>query len=457
VASVVIAAWLYGGFRAGLQSRAEPASTPAPAMKAELAQLTGTASCSGRACHGGIGPSGTKSCEYTTYILHDPHATRAFAVLSDERSKIMVRNLRGKDAPPEKDALCLSCHGRSALAATGERLGIDDAFGCESCHGSAEKWLRPHAATERWAKLSDAEQRQLGFAPMTRLDDRARVCTQCHVGSGERQVDHDLVAAGHPRLNFEFSTYLANLPRHWQPDKDASPASAWEVGQAVSAQAALELLAYRADEKNKRPWPEFAEYDCFACHHDLKADSGRIKRGYGNRAPGTLPWSDWYCVFPQLKTGMTRDLDGLRQAMDQPYPDRVRVSKLARDTAAKELKWAALWHPGDRLHIGSWLHDAIRERGLFIKDGNASAIKNWDVAAQLALAVRAEYLSGAGQKPDPKIDQAIAVLFQQLSFPRKTEPASKQIIQFDSAPDFDAKAFARQLEEVCKLLERAGP
>src|SRR5262249_44082077 len=153
-----------------------------------------------------------------------------------------------------------------------EHISFVNGFGCESCHGPAEHWLAPHTAPASWSRMNDQTKRGLGFWPLQRMADRAQVCVSCHVGEKDRDVNHDLIAAGHPRMNFAFDTYLANLPRHWQPDKDRDLESAWLVGEVVSAHAALELLAHRA-EKTAKPWPEFAEYDCFACHHNLTADN----------------------------------------------------------------------------------------------------------------------------------------------------------------------------------------
>src|SRR5207253_2017930 len=96
----------------------------------------------------------------------------------------------------------------------------------------------------------------------------------CHVGGPSedgrppRDVDHDLIAAGHPRLEFEFSGSLANLPAHWsEKGRNAAPdfpARAWAIGQVASAGAALELLGdrARAAEQQSGRWPEFSEYDC---------------------------------------------------------------------------------------------------------------------------------------------------------------------------------------------------
>src|SRR5262249_29449111 len=125
---------------------------------------------------------------------------------------------------------------------------------------------------------------------------RARLCADCHVGGPEREVNHDLLAAGHPRLNFEFSSFQAIYPQHWcdRDDRARYPdfeARSWAVGQVVSAQTALNLLAYRANNK-KAPWPEFAENNCYSCHHDLR---GRLGRGQNlDLGPGVLTLNDWY-------------------------------------------------------------------------------------------------------------------------------------------------------------------
>ncbi|HEV8058888.1 MAG TPA: hypothetical protein VGP68_03395, partial [Gemmataceae bacterium] len=74
---------------------------------------------------------------------------------------------------------------------------------------------------------------------------------------------------------------------------------AWALGQVLSAQAALELLATRASDTG-RPWPEFAEYDCFACHHDLKSKSWRAAEQLHGREPGTPNWGGWFTtLLPQ--------------------------------------------------------------------------------------------------------------------------------------------------------------
>ena len=122
-----------------------------------------------------------------------------------------------------------------------------DGVGCESCHGASDRWIGEHTGFD-WARRADDEKELLGMIPTRDLVRRARACAQCHVGAPAgnglpaREVNHDLIAAGHPRLSFEFSAYLANMPHHWREDvgPDSAPdfaARSWVVGQAVSAKA----------------------------------------------------------------------------------------------------------------------------------------------------------------------------------------------------------------------------
>jgi Cytochrome c554 and c-prime len=422
----------------GRAQQASPAAVPAT-----LAGMLGTASCSGRACHGGLGTAGSKGCEYTTWMLQpDPH-TRAFAVLDSERSRRMVKNLRRlkvdlDEVLPQADALCLSCHGPAALAGPG---ASNDGFACESCHGPADKWLQPHTAAA-WAKRSAADKRALGFQPMDSLADRARVCTACHVGAGERDVNHDLIAAGHPRLNFEFDTYYANLPRHWQPERDQGHKGL--VGQTVCAEAALQLLAYRAETRHHKPWPEFAEYDCFACHHDLQARSGRQARGYGQRIPGTLPWSDWYYALPAALGGpeLRGDLATLGRLMAQPLPDQKQVKQAAQTSADRLKAWLAA--AKDRPTPSALFPKLIADdRTLFPRTGDSITVANWDSAAQMTLALQAEYQE---RKIDnPQAAKALTELFGLLQFSKTGS--------FDSPVTFDGPALVKQIQEVCTRLE----
>jgi hypothetical protein len=78
-----------------------------------------------------------------------------------------------------------------------------------------------------------------------------------------------------------------------------------------------------ARESQNGIWPEYAELDCFACHHNLTAakDSWRQDRGYAGRRPGNPPFNlSRYVVLKHViqdaDPGATRDL---KAGIDQVY------------------------------------------------------------------------------------------------------------------------------------------
>jgi len=75
-----------------------------------------------------------------------------------------------------------------------------------------------------------------------------------------------LIAAKHPRLLFEFVAFEEAMPAHWKPrQRDAS--FDWFVGQ-IAAATRGPGRAQTTGRDARRPLAEFAEFDCFACHHD---------------------------------------------------------------------------------------------------------------------------------------------------------------------------------------------
>ncbi len=331
-----------------LHRREAPAAVAGPSNKETAPRFMGVATCMSSACHHKDVLPDAAGCEYTTWLEKDQHA-RAYAILFDERSRRIVtaygQLADPKQSHPEKEALCLRCHSTDAPPdLRGPRFSAADGVGCESCHGPAEKWLSRHYLDE-WKTKSQHDKEALGFAPTKNLVVRAGQCAACHVGSGDADVNHDLIAAGHPRLNFELGTYHAKLPHHWKEKGDnatADFASRLEaVGQVVSARAALRLLDQRASQPDK-VWPEFAEYDCLACHHRLQEPSKRPA------SKGVAPWSDWYYSLLPAESVETKLLADLRSEMQKPGPkQRTTVARLAR-AATGQLDEFVTTHPDGR-------------------------------------------------------------------------------------------------------------
>jgi hypothetical protein len=411
----------------------------------------GVASCASTACHGGNGPRGSKGSEYTTWVLYDKH-NKAYQALLDDRSRLIEKNLRQlpsiKDAHAEIDQLCLRCHAMNAENGPQRDSFVRDfGVGCESCHGPAQQWLGLHYARD-WKTKSAEEKLALGFRPLTSLEERAKLCASCHVGNRDKEVNHDLLAAGHPRLNFELGAFQALMPKHWREEGENSrpdfEARAWVIGQLASAQAALELLEQRARSQSQ-PWPEFAEYDCFACHHGLQEPSWRQSSAhYANRAPGAFPWGTWY--YPMLGQALrssTRDADArlqkilaqLQKEMQQPSPNRKRVAEQAHEAGAE---LSRLTENVKNVHFS---RAAIEKflRSIRQNDQKVSAA-NWDSAAQVYLALAAFYNALAdtnGGHGDPGLKEALKERAKQLEFPKG----------YDSPPGFEPIKDHRLLDQ----------
>jgi hypothetical protein len=433
--AVMLGVWLF------LQQDGEERPPSGTAARVHAADQTegpwvGIASCAAAGCHHGNGPKGTLGSEYTTWIMHDPHA-RAYESLLNPQSQRIIDNLRCKNPAPKHDR-CLSCHVGPQWQEAKESPGftLEDGVGCESCHGPAGRWLTEHYKSG-WKQLSIAEKQQQGMADTKGLVGRATSCVGCHVGSERADVNHDLIAAGHPRLNFELAAFHALMPHHWDDGKDKRrypdfEARAWAVGQLASAKAALDLLAHRAKEgqrdPDRQPWPEFAEYDCFACHHDLNAKSWRQepdrfgKKG-ARRRLGMLPWGDWYfALVDQAVSGLEgnqdpklgKEIARLKDVMERPNP----IPEAVAETTAKIVA-------GHLRNGGEKAAGLLQARKLLHELGAEDPRKlaaSWDTAAQHYLALAAVHSARSDPKafqgaPPGELREALAALHGALRFP----------------------------------------
>lgn len=299
-AAFLFAATLTTSLRASAPARPVPA--PAPAAPAYAGPSTGSGlsraqasdsnyvgpgSCSAVACHGAIRPvAGARilQTEYSTWVAQDRHA-RATEVLGNMVSQRMGRILGiGNPLQAQK---CLVCHSLDVPAAVRGRNFATEGVSCEACHGPATGWLGYHVTKD--AKHDESVKR--GMYDTKDVVKRTDRCLTCHLGTSEKFVDHEMIAAGHPDLVFELEAFSAAMPRHWKETTDADaykPVRTFAVGQLTHLRASLDRLSRRV----KGPiWPEYAELDCFACHHSLTRaeDSWRQAQGYENRARPGLP------------------------------------------------------------------------------------------------------------------------------------------------------------------------
>lgn len=406
-----------------------------PTIESAALNLVGTNSCAAGSCHGGARLSeGRSFAAYQIWMRKDPHST-AYAVLSNDRSSRMMALLYPTEDGPTphatNEARCLNCHVTTETSGDLQLLptshAVADGVGCESCHGPAKQWLGLHSTIE-WRGLSTEAKSSLGFVDTTAdLAGRAQLCAKCHVGSPGRDVNHDLIAAGHPRLNFEFSAFHANLPKHWDPhsprsteindiEKDpAFEARAWLTGQLVTAQTSLRLLQHRTG--GRQPWPEFAEYSCFSCHHDLKENSWYQSR---RRSTGRFSWGTWnYGTFPALTqdSEANRQFESLKTLMEDSFPDRGEVRQRAGDLDRVLAK--LINEESSRDYSRQGLDQLALQMIVHSRKGDLPAA-SWDQTAQLYLATVAISLARektAGEDPlNLNIQNDLEVIRQRLLF-----------------------------------------
>lgn len=425
--------------------QAEPQRTPQE-QAAEVGKYSGPGSCAASNCHGGVQPNTVvriSQNEYSIWAGQDKHA-RAYAVLSNPVS-VRMGKILGLEQPPNKTEKCLNCH---ALSAKPEQRAetlrtLEDGVSCESCHGPAVAWLGPHTL-KNW---THEQSLKLGMYDMRDLTKRTERCLTCHLGTTEKEVDHTMIAAGHPDLTFQLEAFSSAMPRHWKPAADAS---AWlsvqelAVGQAVQLREALSRLNRRASAAT---WPEFAEYECFACHHSLTKPeaSWRQADGYPGRQPGAPVWNpSTYAVFrhiaaavdPATTSQLLSALQNIEQLSGKPSSKdqlvaRTKDAAALADRIAQEVQAQAY----DRTLTVKLLQQICDDSEMISREGERSAEQ-----ATMAL----DSLSVAYAKNEQLADQAalraaINDLFQQL----------------DNPSAYNAPRFAMQLQKVAPLIPRA--
>ena len=63
------------------------------------------------------------------------------------------------------------------------------------------------------------------------VGNRAKACVGCHIGApaeGDwplRDMNHDMIAGGHPRLQFDLRLFLEAMPEHWYEKNTGKPRS----------------------------------------------------------------------------------------------------------------------------------------------------------------------------------------------------------------------------------------
>jgi hypothetical protein len=280
---------------------------------------------------------------------------------------------------------------------------------------------------------------------------RTEECLECHLGTKNKFVDHEMIAAGHPDLYFELDSFSAVMPRHWKIPRESEPGKPvedgawvgvreWSAGQAAQLRAAMERLTWRAKNERadkKEVWPEYSELSCFACHHALgpAKDSWRQEHGYAGRRPGDPAWnSSRYAVFrllaKQVDSTNAQELDrqliAVSGEMSKLNPDRNAVASAASAAAPLAQRIAE--------RLATMQYDqavALRMLQRISDDAESIALADERAAEQAAMAMDSLYIAySKDAKPAnaSEVRAAINGLFQQLE-----NPSSYNADQFASS------------------------
>ena len=398
----------------------------------QAARYTGPGSCASSACHGSVTPRSENRVlqnEYSTWIVKDKHS-KAYASLKGtvgERMAAILGVGKAESAPK-----CLACHALDVPAAERARtFDLSEGVSCENCHGPAAAWLGPH--TERdWTHQKSLA---AGMYDTRDLTKRSEKCLSCHLGSEEKSIDHEMIAAGHPDLYFELDSFSAVMPRHWREPGETENSDRWydvrelTTGQGVQLRQSLLRLASRTRGK---AWPEYSELQCYACHHNLTQpqDSWRQARGYPGRRPGDPPWNaSRYTIFHEVVVQVDADsaarldseLSHLARLMSQLNPDRDAVAASANNSAKLVADLSA--------KANSAVGDSTSTLRLLQKiSGDADNISGQGehAAAQTAMAIQSLFVAYERNEKLPRsaeIRAAITALFQELQNPSAYDPA----------------------------------
>lgn len=269
------AAVLLAGFAAALGLM--PAMAVAPLQSSGGFTHVGVASCSGSTCHGRAEATGKIVRQDELRIWQDESSpsgahSRAWRVLAEPRGKAIARRLGIGEATTAP--MCLGCHTTPApRGARGPRFQVSDGISCEGCHGAAGGgWLSSHYAVGASHSANVAR----GMVPLENPRARAAQCLDCHFGSADlgQFVNHQIMAAGHPRISFELDLF-STLQQHHDEDADyvarkgrTNSVQVWAIGQAMALDRALSLFSNPA-RGTEGMFPEFYFFDCHTCHRRI--------------------------------------------------------------------------------------------------------------------------------------------------------------------------------------------
>jgi len=397
----------------------------------QAGRYLGAVSCASSTCHGSVKPReifDVKQNEYFIWSRQDKHA-QAYDVLLNERSLLIARNLRLKGKPSES-AECLSCHALVVDQKLQARpMDVTRGVSCELCHGPSTGWIAKHMENG-W---SHEQSVKAGMIDLRTPASRAQQCLSCHLGSSQRTVNHKLIAAGHPNLIFELSYYASAMPPHWtayrdrrnkQGREEAEGARAWAVGQAIALRETLALLEHRARAGD---WPEFAEMDCYGCHHALKEGTWRQRSPRARQ--GLAQWSPrGFAMLRHLVAVFAPEESAALDAGVKQLADQMAKLNARGEPAAATAK--GMIQVMDRIVpkvARARIDEAAIKKLANLITVDVAYLKEADLQStlQAALALNALVNSLAATSPAPvknNIKKAIEALYSHVETPERFDP-----------------------------------
>ena len=389
----------------------------APAL-AQQGQYVGVAACANSGCHGSTLPLQSTRIlqnEYYTWLNSDRHA-RAYNVLFNDLSARIVKNMRLRKKAYQ-ESLCLDCHSTNVPAArvTG-RIDPEDGVQCEECHGPAGGWRGEHTEAGWTHEQSVAR----GMIDLRNLRVRATTCNACHLGNGKKEVDHELIASGHPLLAFELDNYSETMPAHWTPRRPTHGVPAFVAGQAVAFSESLANLARHARGEK---WPEFSDMSCANCHHSLENSQWRQTRGWPGRA-GLPSWSPkQYAVLRLIIQSFNPPV---REALDELMRTVAsQVAQMNDPSGAAEKALGLMNGVTPKILALDWSDDNVRSlmRAITSDDGVTADVQS---AQQAALALQSLAAQLTRHKPSllkSPLTEALDAVFAEVQNKDRYDPA----------------------------------
>jgi hypothetical protein len=370
-------------------------------------QSPGITGCMTTACHGS-NVSNAQNWQRAGKIWFDtdPHARAYTSLLTDASAKIVSRLANNELNPTSQayrdilDAKCISCHSNESVAESQRVLGVD----CQLCHGSADAWGSEHYSNE-WKSLGKSRFDGTSRTNVESISGRAQICVSCHVGElnrtnglsvgRDREVDHRLMAAGHPPMYFDFEIYLRRYPSHWDTQDvqvglgSKTGMERWRIGKITTAIAKLKLLAARGERSTSQSvkdadWPELTEYNCTSCHHTLGQPNWRQARSSTTLAS----WDDW--TISQLDAAI-RD-----QSIDELESRIMRLKKSVENVSPEPTQVATMaaslkeWLELELKHVSTPSENSVEVMLLKLQSRMESVdrLPIWESATQWYIATR---------------------------------------------------------------------